>query len=145
MITYVKGDLLDAVEPVIAHGCNNKYVMRSGVARDIRTKWPEAYKVYKEATVLTMGDIIPIFNCKSDKWVINAITQDGYGRDGKKYVCYDAVARCFKAINTFCGEMGYDIIAIPKIGAGLGGGNWDVIEEVILSKMTDTDVKVYVL
>lgn len=145
MITYQKGDLLDAVEPVIVHGCNNKGVMRSGVAKAIRAKWSEAYKVYKDASSLPMGDIIPIFSIPSNKWIINAITQDGYGRDGRKYVCYDAIAKCFRDINTFCAEMGYDSIAIPKIGAGLGGGDWDVIEEIILDKMTDIDVVVYTL
>ncbi len=148
MITYVKGDLLGAVEPVIVHGCNNLGVMGSGVAKAIRAEWPKAYEVYKwtyDESGLDLGDIITHYAMAYDKKIINAITQDGYGRDGRKYVSYDAIDLCFSQINSLCKLHDYNIIAIPRIGAGLGGGDWDVIEQIIHNKMTDADVKVYLL
>ncbi len=143
MITYTQGDLLDAEEPVIVHGCNNKGVMRSGVAKVIRAKWPSAYRAYKQAPRLVTGMIIPVYT--DGKWIINAITQDGYGKDGRKYVLYDGMVTCFRAVNEFCDDANITSIAIPKIGSDLGGGKWAIIEQIINSEMTSADVKVYVL
>jgi len=148
LISYVKGDLLKATEPVIVHGCNDRGVMGSGVAKVIRAKWPAAYRVYKwtyDEAGLELGDIISHYAMADDKRIVNAITQEGYGRDGRKYVSYDAVDLCFSQINSLCKRNDYDSIAIPKIGSDLGGGDWDIIIQIIKSKMTDADVKVYVL
>jgi O-acetyl-ADP-ribose deacetylase (regulator of RNase III) len=38
-----------------------------------------------------------------------------------------------------------DIVAMPKIGAGLGGGDWKIIEAIIESAFHDRDVYVYEL
>jgi O-acetyl-ADP-ribose deacetylase (regulator of RNase III) len=34
-------------------------------------------------------------------------------------------------------------VAMPMIGAGLGGGNWKVIEAIINHRLKDFDVRVY--
>ena len=36
-------------------------------------------------------------------------------------------------------------MAMPKIGAGLGGGDWQEIESAIESACTDLDIAIYVL
>jgi O-acetyl-ADP-ribose deacetylase (regulator of RNase III) len=36
-------------------------------------------------------------------------------------------------------------IAMPRIGAGLGGGNWNVIEAIIESELTHVKPYVYTL
>lgn len=33
---------------------------------------------------------------------------------------------------------------MPKIGAGLAGGNWDIIEQIINEEIGDVEVRVYV-
>lgn len=35
--------------------------------------------------------------------------------------------------------------AIPKIGAGLAGGNWEIISEIIKEESGSTEVRVYEL
>lgn len=139
-IIYKKGNLITASENVIIHGCNNRGVMGSGVAREIRRKFPEAYFAYKNLFKdfgLELGEIIWIFNSHHGcRWIGNCITQDGYGKDGKKYVCYDAIRKCMREINNSSHFKqshvnGLVEIAMPKIGAGLGGGDWNIISEII--------------
>ena len=36
-------------------------------------------------------------------------------------------------------------IAIPKIGAGLAGGDWDTIEGILKEIFTDYDITIYYL
>lgn len=139
-IIYKKGNLITATESVIIHGCNNRGVMGSGVAMDIRRAFPDAYTEYKrcfktldlQPVRLNLGDVIWIFE---RKWIGNCITQDGYGKDGKKYVSYDAVRKCMRIINHSHHlknhANGLVDVAMPLIGAGLGGGDWNIISEII--------------
>ena len=136
-IEYRKGNLLDVTSGIIAHGCNARGVMGSGVAKGIREKFPEVfqryYKYHCEYT-LELGEVQVIeVSDKPRLYVANMITQEFYGTSGKRYVSYDAVDECFDnllARNRYKYE-----INIPKIGAGLGGGAWSVIESIIESRM----------
>jgi O-acetyl-ADP-ribose deacetylase (regulator of RNase III) len=133
MIQYVKGDLLGATQKVIAHGCNAQGVMGSGVAKSIREKWPNVYEVYNlkhRVFGLQLGDIIPVATLDG-KTVVNCITQEFYGRDGKRYVDYDAIRTCMEKINNRAESWEVAEVAIPMLGAGLGGGEWDIIEDII--------------
>lgn len=139
---YVKGNLLDAEEIIIMHGCNAQGVMGSGVAKAIKEKYQEAYSVYRrreEVGGLYLGDYSSVVT-KDNKIIINAITQEYYGRDGKKYVSYDAISDVAKILNEVYKNSS---IAIPKIGAGLGGGNWKVIESILTNEAPNIQWVVY--
>jgi O-acetyl-ADP-ribose deacetylase (regulator of RNase III) len=119
-------------------------VMGSGVAKAIREKYPEAYSAYRkqeEIDGLKLGTYSSVIT-KDNKLIINAITQKYYGRDGKKYVSYDAISAVAKTLNELYENTS---IAIPKIGAGLGGGSWDVIEKILLTYGYAIDWVVYEL
>jgi len=131
-IGYTEGDVTAAVEDIIVHGCNAQGVMGSGVAKAIRDKWPGAFEVYREAydeRGLALGEVI-WYTTPEGKLIANAITQEFYGRDKKRYVDYDAVRKAFTSISGFAKKTGKSV-AMPKIGAGLGGGNWTLIENLV--------------
>lgn len=134
-IIYKKGDLLQAPEKYILHGANAQGVMGSGVAKLIRAKWPSAYNVYKASEQhngMRLG-VVTYAEQDDGKVILNGITQEFYGRDGKQYVDYDAVREVIQAVNWLvygqCGEI--DGVAMPKIGSGLGGGDWGILSEII--------------
>lgn len=135
-IIYTHGNALNGPERYLAHGCNNKGVMGSGIAKEIRAKFPIAYEYYRftfHRSGLVMGNIIPYLD--QEKNIINCITQNGYGRDGKKYVSYDAIEQCIMHINEMTDGKAVHV-AMPKIGAGLGGGNWKIIRTIISETAT---------
>lgn len=77
--------------------------------------------------------------------VVNSYTQYHYGanhKDGvKKPVDYEAITMCMRKINhTFKGQH----IGLPKIGAGLAGGDWDRIKTIIQSELKDCEVTVVI-
>jgi O-acetyl-ADP-ribose deacetylase (regulator of RNase III) len=136
-IIYKKGDLLQCPEKYILHGCNAQGVMGSGVAKLIREKYPSAYLAYKASEKhggMKFG-VVTYAEQEDGKVIFNGITQEFYGRDGRRYVDYDAVRDVIQVINwhIFKQTMPPDMhsVAMPKIGAGLGGGDWDVISEII--------------
>lgn len=146
MIKYTLGSILNCNQKVLVHGCNNLGVMGSGVAKQIRAKWPYAYESYNlqfKIFGLPLGSIIPV-PTSDGKIIVNAITQDGFGKDGKQYVSYDAIAKCFDKINVNAAEVwNVTEIAYPRIGAGLGGGNWVEIERLLSASATNYTPVVY--
>lgn len=146
-IEYVFGSLLASNESVIAHGCNAQGVMKSGIAKDIRERYPVVYWDYQRDyqqnnKQLFLGDVISteyLHPCY--RVILSLITQEFYGREeGKRYVSYDAITRAIERIN----KIGYSRVAFPMIGAGLANGNWTVIESIIESYSDFTPVVYYI-
>jgi len=150
MITKIVGDALDVTDGIIVHGCNCQGVMGAGIAFAIRKRYPEAYLAYKaqaDGIGLYLGEII-VVEVEPRKWIINAMTQDTTGSG--KQVSYDAIDSCFKQVNQVAQILEQSGIKqkviFPMIGAGLGGGNWNVIEKIIDEAVSDEFQKLlYVL
>lgn len=148
IVEYIKGSILDAPQKYIAHGVNCQNKMGSGVAKVLFKEYPEVKHEYHEfcgsnhSSILRDSDFlgrICIVFCEN-RTIINCFTQLFYGYDGKKYVNYDAIYECFRNITL---NFPKESIAIPKIGAGLAGGNWEVISRII-DDATGDDLDVYV-
>lgn len=141
---YTKvGNLLNVTKGHIVHGCNAQGVMGSGVALAIKRKYPGAYEDYRaifEDDNLELGRAYPyLVNRELKIW--NAVTQDNFG-EGVRQVSYDAIQTCFQEINDYLAsgrESMVDLqpkeVHIPKIGAARGGGNWEIIREIIEQTM----------
>lgn len=131
-IEYRKGNLLDVTEGIIVHGCNARGVMGSGVALAVKKKYPECYDIYSGSD-LELGNVV--WYCVSrELWIANAITQEFYGTD-KRHVNYSAIAETFNEVLRNAIKSVYPRypmeVHFPKIGAGLGGGDWSIIEQII--------------
>jgi O-acetyl-ADP-ribose deacetylase (regulator of RNase III) len=130
------GNLLDVTAGHIVHGCNAQGVMGSGVALAVKKMYPGAFADYREEyeeAGLELGIAYP-YMPTTDLVIWNAITQEGFGQPTRN-CSYDAIQTCFEDINRAVLESN-DIgivqeIHIPAIGAGLGGGNWEIIREII--------------
>jgi hypothetical protein len=73
--------------------------------------------------------------------VANIFTQLNYGRDGKRYLDYEALYVGFEKL--YNRSSMYDLpLCIPKIGCGLAGGDW-VIVRIMIEKAYPKDVYVY--
>ena len=145
MIKYLTGDLLKSPHKVLLHGCNDHGAMGSGIAKQIRAQFPNVYEIYHlryKTFGLNLGDIIPV-QTLDGKIIVNCITQHGAGHDGRKYVDYDAVEACFLQLNERAIDWEVSEMAMPRIGAGLGGGDWKVISEIIERCSTNFEPIVY--
>ena len=161
-IRYETGDALKGPERFTCHGCNSRGVMGSGIALQVRTDYPEAYRAYinmwdalsDRSAGLPLGDTIWV-KCRDGRTIINAITQRDFGRDKSiVYVSYDAIRKVIRTINaqaivskssdaarTAVGVI--DAVALPTIGAGLANGSWRIISEIIEEEAKDFEPVVY--
>ena len=144
-IEHVVRNLLDGPEQVILHGCNARGFFGAGVAKAIADTHPRARDAYMRAW--KQGKLTPgvITWSSSGVWRIgNAITQDRYGRDPNvRYVIPEALRQCIRAMDVLAQRShsetiisswfggAVDRVAMPRIGSGLGGGNWEEMEAII--------------
>jgi len=142
---YITGDLVkmakDGKFDVIVQGCNCFCKMGSGIAKQIREEFPNAWEADQctiEGDKGKLGTIsVDMSHSDDGPIVINAYTQFNYGYDGKRYVKYKALRRAFFLIKENFGDKK---IGIPKIGAGLAGGDWWKIERIIDEEMDGSDL-----
>lgn len=153
MIKTVKGNVLDVERGIIVHSCNAQGVMGSGIALEIKKRFPEAYKAYKNSEKengLHLGDISK-YHVSEGKFIINGIGQRNYGRDGRRYTSYDAIVSIFEFVNLFASyyleDKGVALpICFPLIGCDRGGAKWEIVSAIIDTTIDDKFEKVlYVL
>jgi len=143
----IKGNLITLAEKgefdVIVHGCNCMHVFGAGIAKEIKERYPQAYEEDLKTTAIIPYDhklgscSMAVERGEGDHtfYIVNAYTQVGYGTD-KRYVDYNAVYDVFK----YLGENFSDSrIGYPLIGAGLGGGKWMMISQVINDALEGCD------
>lgn len=146
MIKFVKGDLFDSKADILAHGVNCKGAFGSGVARTMAIKYPKARHYYLEKydeEGWELGDV-QFVNVVGGKVIANCATQDGFLPRDVCHADYEAIRSCMLQVKAFA-KPNYRTIAIPKIGAGLAGGSWDIIEKILKEVFDDYDITVYYL
>ncbi len=140
----VRGDLLKlALEgefDVIIHGCNCQCAMGVGIAKAIKSHFPEAYKAdckTAKGDRDKMGSIsfATVEKNGQEITVVNGYTQFHWtGADG--LADYDAIRSVMREVKKqFSGKR----IGYPKIGAGLAKGDWDVISQIIEEELEGED------
>lgn len=123
------GDMLSTRLPAIAHGCNVDGLMGAGVAKVIRNLYPEVFPPYAAACAskfFTPGSMLPI-QVNDSRWVLNMATQDRPGPHAR----LEWIEESLEAVYTFCEETGLEGFAIPRIGAGIGGLEWEDVHDTI--------------
>lgn len=141
----IYGDIIElaksGVYDVVVHGCNCKMVMGAGVAKLIRHHFPAAYEADVNFPILSNWRLgtyskaeMIILPSGKELTVVNAYTQSKFGAGLQ--VDYAAIQECFSSIRK---EFIDKKILYPKIGAGLGGGNWDIISTIIDKELIGLD------
>ena len=148
MINYINANLLDSNCNFICHQVNCQGKMGSGVAKQIRDRWPEVYSNYARVVnskMLGKAQILYIEDANIPRQcVVNMFSQEHYGYDGARYTSYDAFWNCLNELKNQIPEGA--TIAFPyKIGCGLGGANWEIIEKMIDIVFKDYGVFIYKL
>ncbi len=160
MIHYIKGD---ATEPIgegrklIVHICNDIGAWGAGFTGALDNKWEIVGNFYRDwfenenghFEPMVLGDI-QIIIAESDIQVCNMIAQCGVRtRNNTKPIDYKALRKCLERVSDhlLLDSIGFDLptIHMPRIGTGLAGGKWELIEPIIEEELSDFDVYVYTL
>jgi len=156
MIIYVSGDATKPDQPgvnVLCHICNNHGVWGKGfvLAVDKISKEPREYylKQSKYSKNFKLGQVQWTF-INPHFAVVNMVAQMGL-RSAQRPKPLDerALYHCLRKVDAGCSALkcsDEDItIHMPKIGSGLGGGDWNFIECVVDCALPSRRVFVYTL
>ena len=141
----IKGDLIDLAYEgnfdAIVHGCNCFCTMGSGIAKQIKNDFPEAYEAdckTKRGDIMKLGSFTRASAHEQKFDIVNAYTQYNYGTEDRK-ADYEAIRLVMRKINHIYKG---DRIGLPRIGAGLAGGDWTIISQIIEEELKDCDVTI---
>jgi O-acetyl-ADP-ribose deacetylase (regulator of RNase III) len=145
MFTVIYGDVLSHPTGLIVHGCNCQGIMGGGVALQVRQQFPTVYQAYMAAHSLEelyLGNVIPV-EVAPFKIIVNAMTQ--IDCTGRRDVDYEAIAKVFEKVVAMVRVIAVTTgrtlpIVFPQIGAGIAGGDWEIIK-VIIDRTIPDDIE----
>ena len=137
-IQYVYGDATKpqgAGKKIIAHICNNKGLWGVGFVLAISRRWKEPEHNYRKKQRHTLG-LVDTISVEDDILVCNMIAQNGFvSQYNRRAVDYEALGDCLRKVNRTA-IFNQATIHIPRIGCGLGGGSWPIVESLIEQSCT---------
>lgn len=152
-INYVTGD---ATAPqgdgkkIIVHVCNDIGAWGAGFVLALSKKWKDPEQYYRAISKYVLGDIqlVPV---EDDITVCNMIGQENTitrQTTGNTLppVRYVAIEAGLKKLAKHIGKAGIltTSIHMPRIGSGLAGGNWKIIETIIEQTLINEGISVTV-
>lgn len=166
-IKIIDDNLFHSHARFIVHQVNCKGVMGSGVAQQIRMKYPHVFIEYKKICSIDMLGKIQVIPCDpkllhttmnnqcgdiihhpiGTQFIVNAFAQSDFGYDGKQYTNIKALEQCFKSIYGLTRQRNNNsnaTVAMPwKIGCYRGGANWDDVYQMIQDIFKHTQVELW--
>ena len=144
-MNIIEGDVFKCEEDLIVHQVNCRGVMGSGIAREVRNRFPDVYNRYKDDCWKYGSRCLGAFSCvpiSTSKGIVNLYGQDGFGVD-KCYTDYKAVKRAFRLLAMFAKKNNFSIAIPYYIGCNRGGGDWDIYSAIIEKELNGINYTIY--
>lgn len=143
-IRYLHGNLFDAQAEALVNPVNCRGTMGKGLALQFRQRFPAMYDHY--VALCRNGEVEPgVLHSFVENGVriINFPTKNDWREPSRLEYIEDGL----KALQRMITECGLRSIAIPPLGCGLGGLDWNTVREMIVSALEgigeDVDVQIF--
>lgn len=141
------GDLFTSTADALGHGVNCMGLMGAGIAVAFKERCdPAMYEEYRklcEQKLLKPGLIYPFRN-SDGRYVINIASQEYPGPDATYEWLDSGMANAL----AYCSQRGLKSLAVPRIGCGIGGLEWDTVRDLMqqcANSYADVDLEVWSL
>jgi O-acetyl-ADP-ribose deacetylase (regulator of RNase III) len=146
VISYHQGNLLEADVDALVNAVNTVCVMCKGIALAFKTRFPANHGAYAAACQRGEVQTGQMFITETPallgpRWIVNFPTKQHW-RDPSQL---EWVAHGLQDLRRFLLEAGVQSVALPALGAGLGGLSWPVVRAEIEAALADlaVDIRVY--
>ncbi|MBA4808871.1 macro domain-containing protein [Brevundimonas sp.] len=147
MITYTSGDILNADVEALVNTVNCVGIMGRGIALQFKNMFPENFEAYAVACAreeVQPGKmfIYPTGALTNPRFIVNFPTKRHWR--GKSRI--EDIEAGLVALREEILRRGIKSIAIPPLGSGLGGLDWQDVKPRIVSALAslqDVDIRVY--
>ena len=143
MVTFIKGNLLDSPAQVITNTVNTVGVMGKGIALEFKKRFPAMFDDYRtrcEQKKVSIGK--PYLWENESVQILNFPTK----RDWRNPSELKDIEDGLRFLASSYQEMGIATLALPALGCGCGGLEWQDVRALIekhLAPIPDLEVFVY--
>jgi len=146
MIQYVTGNLLESNAEALVNTVNTIGVMGKGIALQFKNTFPNNFKLYAKACKndeIKIGELLvteddSMFTGK--KMIINFPTKTTWRKPSEYSYIVEGLIDLVKIIK----ERNIKSIAIPPLGSGNGGLNWNKVKLILEKYLSDVDCVIYI-
>ncbi len=150
----------DATRPVrtdenilVAHVVNDRGGWGKGFVLAVSKRWPQAEKDYRDwakaghgrdtfSPAFQLGEVL-ISKVEPTLGVAHLLAQHGYvAPDNPTPLSYEALTQCLRKLAGIAAAQNASI-HMPRIGAGLAGGDWPQIRRIIEQDLGHLPVYIY--
>jgi len=137
MVTIIQSDIFDVQLDGIAHQTNAHGVHSAGFAKQLRMRYPRGQRadccvlLHKKEKLGTFSFAAP--DELQPVWIFNLCGQFDYGYN-KQFTDYSALHKAMESCRDFIFKLNIKDFKLGMpygLGAGLGGGNFDKILQII--------------
>jgi len=147
MITYTTGNLLEAPADALVNTVNTVGVMGKGIALMFKERFPQNMVAYAKACKLGAVKTGKMFITEPQelvgpRWIVNFPTKQHWKANSK----IEWIEEGLIELRHFLIENNVKSIAIPPLGAGNGGLNWEDVKpkiEAALGDLNDVNILIY--
>jgi O-acetyl-ADP-ribose deacetylase (regulator of RNase III) len=149
MIEFLDVDIFDSNAQALVNPVNCVGVMGSGLAKEFKRRFPECFDSYLERCKTNdpikklcpgMVQVVEIEKKRvPTKYVINFPTKDHYRAKSKSAFIEAGLEDLVRVVSA----LKICSLAIPKLGCGLGGLDWQVVKPLMehkLNPLVDTHI-----
>ncbi len=146
MIKYITGNILESNAEALINTVNTVGVMGKGIALQFKKAYHHNYKSYIDACKKNEIEIGRLFVVKDSnlssgvKYIINFPTK----KDWRKPSEYSFIVAGLDDLIRVLKEYKIQSIAIPPLGSGNGGLEWEKVKKIIEQKLSDLEVEIIV-
>jgi O-acetyl-ADP-ribose deacetylase (regulator of RNase III) len=141
MLTFVRGDLFEYPADVRVNTVNCVGIMGAGVALAAKKLYPKMFLAYKKAC--HEGEVQPgrlnIWK-RDSEWIVNFPTKRHW-RDKSRY---EDIEAGLVALRNYLKSYGRIRVALPALGCGHGGLDWQRVSSMIRHHLADLDAEIFV-
>lgn len=137
MVEIKIGNVFDTDAKYICHQVNCKGKMASGVAKEVRERYPDVYQEYmniwKQSTGFNSSLLghAQFVKVEPNRIIVNCFAQYNYGYDGGQYTNIKALKLALSTVAAIAKQDNSKVAMPYKIGCVRGGADWSIVEPMI--------------
>ena len=146
MIQYKTGNLLDSEAEALVNTVNTVGVMGKGIALQFKNMFPNNFKLYSNACKnkeVKVGQLLvaeEVALLVGKKTIINFPTKTNWRLPSEYQYIEAGLTELVKTIK----EQKIKSVAIPPLGSGNGGLDWNKVKQILEKYLSDVDCDIYI-
>jgi O-acetyl-ADP-ribose deacetylase (regulator of RNase III)/uncharacterized protein YwgA len=146
MIHYKIGNILESDADALINTVNTQGIMGKGIALQFKNAFPLNFKLYQESCKkgeLKAGKLLFVEDnglISGKKWIINFPTKTTWRKPSEYEYIEEGLDELIRVLSNYPIKS----IAIPPLGSGNGGLNWERVKSIIENKLSILSIDIFI-